>query len=103
MVKSAKFTPTIHLVRRSFRSHQRVNVSQKKKSPLTRHTPSIFLLRCGTGKVTVTYTTVVLSAHFEKVTVEQKRDQQKSKMAKQHADGLKSARIGQSDEDCTFR
>jgi hypothetical protein len=33
MAKSAKFTPMMHLVRRSSRSPQCVNVSEKKKSP----------------------------------------------------------------------
>src|SRR5882724_4486901 len=45
MAINAMFTLMILRVRRSLRSDQRVNVSQKKKSPLTRHrTPSMFLL-----------------------------------------------------------
>src|SRR5438309_6087711 len=45
MAINPMFILMILRVRRSLRSDQRVNVSQKKKSPLTRHrTPSVFLL-----------------------------------------------------------
>src|SRR6266853_1276132 len=45
MARSAMFTPMTRFVERSFRSDQRVTISQKKNSPLTKHmTPSMFLL-----------------------------------------------------------